>query len=322
MEKKLYEDIELRSEEVQEVMNRVPSSILRYGIGGMLLIVLLLLGGSALLRYPETVSADFVLTFSVPPVYIQAKTDGRLERLYVRNRQTVSKGDILAVFENVAVTDDILELRSRLDAWKVAGARTERLGDVFFHRLPRLGYVQTSYSSCLTAWNRYLQHMQESRLYETELNNAVAQLITSISQWETEYLAVSPIDGQVVFMQLWKENRYVTAGETVFVVVPPTESIPEGKATLSMHDIGKVRTGQRAFIRLAGFPEQEYGTVEGVVASISPVPDKDGNYIVVITFPNNLHTRYGKEFPMLKVMNGTADIIIRERNLLRRLMNL
>ena len=32
-ENKTYKDIELRSEEVQEVMNRVPPAILRYGIG-------------------------------------------------------------------------------------------------------------------------------------------------------------------------------------------------------------------------------------------------------------------------------------------------
>ena len=47
-------EIELRSEEVQEVMNRVPPAILRYGSG-------VLLGGSAWFSYPETVVTEFTL---------------------------------------------------------------------------------------------------------------------------------------------------------------------------------------------------------------------------------------------------------------------
>ena len=54
-------EIELRSEEVQEVMNRVPPAILRYGSGVLLGIVLLLLEGSAWFSYPETVVTEFTL---------------------------------------------------------------------------------------------------------------------------------------------------------------------------------------------------------------------------------------------------------------------
>ena len=54
-------EIELRSEEVQEVMNRVPPAILRYGSGVLLGIVLLLLGGSAWFSYPGTVVTEFTL---------------------------------------------------------------------------------------------------------------------------------------------------------------------------------------------------------------------------------------------------------------------
>ena len=55
-------EIELRSEEVQEVMNRVPPAILRYGSGVLLGIVLLLLGSSAWFSYPETVVTEFTLS--------------------------------------------------------------------------------------------------------------------------------------------------------------------------------------------------------------------------------------------------------------------
>ena len=67
MEKEINKDIELRSEEVQEVMNRVPPSILRYGIGILASIVVVLLMGSALFRYPETVQVEVTLSPWNPP---------------------------------------------------------------------------------------------------------------------------------------------------------------------------------------------------------------------------------------------------------------
>ena len=42
-ENETHKDIELKSEEVQEVMNHIPSSILRYGISVLLGILLVLL---------------------------------------------------------------------------------------------------------------------------------------------------------------------------------------------------------------------------------------------------------------------------------------
>ena len=317
MEKEKYKDIELRSEEVQEVMNKVPPAILRYGIGVLATIVMVLLIGSALFSYPETVSVDVTLTPLNPPAYIKSSGRGRLERLYVANGQHVKVGDALAVMENVASTDDILQLKARLSDWRDRGLRLEQLDMIFFHRLPRLGDVQGAYASCLSAWNNYLQHVHENRIHETELNNAIAQMMTSLGEWEKAFLPTASIDGKVAYMQLWQEGKYVDTGETMFVIVPNGESEFVGKALLPMQGSGKVRTGQRAVVRLTGFPEQEYGRLEGKVASISPVPDEEGNYVVEI----RLTDRPAKQPPALKVMDGRAEIFIREQSLLERLFS-
>ena len=317
MEKEKYRNIELRSEEVQEVMNRVPPAILRYGIGILASIVIVLLVGSALFRYPETVQVEVTLSPRNPPAYIKCTNGGKLESLYVTNGQQVRKGDVLAIMENIAHTEDILRLRECLADWQAKGARPERLETVFFHRLPRLGSVQGAYASCQLAWNNYLQHVGENRIHETELNNAVAQLMTALREWETSYLPTAPVDGKVAFMQIWKKGQYVNGNETMFVVVPHGDSEFVGKALLPMQGSGKVRTGQRAIIRLSGFPEQEYGGLEGEVVSISPVPNEEGNYVVEI----RLTRMPDKQPPVLKVMNGTAEIVIREQSFLERLFS-
>lgn len=59
-------DIELRSEEVQEVMGHMPSWILRWGITLFFVIILTLLIGSFFFRYPDTITATMTLTSDNP----------------------------------------------------------------------------------------------------------------------------------------------------------------------------------------------------------------------------------------------------------------
>ena len=321
-EERTHREIELRSEEVQEVMGRIPPAILRYGIVVLLGIMAVVLAGSACFSYPDTVETEFTLTTQNPPAYIMAQSAGRIEQLYTANSQPVGKGDMLGVIENVARTEDLFVLRERMKEWKQGGSRTEQVGTLFFHRIAELGSVQAAYSSCLLAWNNYLQHMQESRTYETEVANTVAGLLNAVAEWEKNYLLTAPADGTVAFMQLWKRNQYVEAGETMFVIVPHDAALPVGKALLPMEGIGKVRTGQRVIIRLPAFPEQEFGTIEGRVESVSPVPDEQGRFVLEIALPQGLTTRYGKELPLIKTMTGTASIVTKEKSLLSRLLNL
>lgn len=318
---KKYKDIELRSNEVQEVMNHIPSSILRYGITVLFIIVCLLIIGSAFFNYPDTVETEFTLTTQSPPAYITAGSGGRIESLYVRNKQTVRKGEILGVIENIARMEELYYLREKTKQWKASGSQTEQIRSIFFSRIPELGSVQAAYSACLLAWNNYLQNMQKSRIHETELINTVASLITSISEWEKNYLLTAPTDGTVAFMQLWEEKQQVEKGETMFVIIPTDALKPIGKVLLPMDGIGKVKIGQRAIIRLPAFPEQEFGFIEGKVVSISPVPDSEGRYILEISMPRGLITNYGKELPLIKTISGTASIVTKEKTLLSKLLN-
>lgn len=321
-ENKLHKDIELKSEEVQEVMNHIPPTILRYGISGLLGILLILIIGSTFFNYPDTINTEFTLSTKVPPAYIITKTEGRIEQLYVTNRQSIHEKDIIGVIQNTAITEDILYLREKMNEWKVRGSQIEQTDMLFFRRIPELGDTQYAYSSCLLAWNNYLQHMQENRIYETELLNAIASLQVALTEWGENYLLESPINGTVAFMQPWENNQTVESGKNMFVIIPENATKPLGIALLPMDGIGKVKIGQRALIRFPAFPEQEFGFIEGTVISISPVPDQEGYYVLEISLPQNLETNYGKEFPPIKTIKGIASIIIEEKKLFERLLNI
>ncbi|MDR2622703.1 MAG: HlyD family secretion protein [Dysgonamonadaceae bacterium] len=107
-------DIELRSEEFQEVLGSVPSWILRWGITIIALIIAILLTGSAIIKYPDIIPAQIVLTGSTPPAAIVSHTSGKIEQLYVRDNQEVKSGDYLAVIDNPALTGNIITLKNYL----------------------------------------------------------------------------------------------------------------------------------------------------------------------------------------------------------------
>ena len=82
-------DIELRSEQVHEVMNKIPPWILRHGVTTLFVIVILLLIGSWSFKYPEEISAQVIVTSLEPPASIIARSTGKIDEIYVGNNQQV-----------------------------------------------------------------------------------------------------------------------------------------------------------------------------------------------------------------------------------------
>ena len=150
-EEKKYKEIELRSEEVQEVMSRVPPWILRWGIAVLLGILLILLCLSFFYRYPDVITAEVTITTVDPPVSIIARASGKLDKIYVENNSQVSADIPLAVIQNPARTDDILWLSSEVGRWIAEGSDFIKARQVFGVRSLQLGSAQSAYSLFLTS---------------------------------------------------------------------------------------------------------------------------------------------------------------------------
>ena len=108
-------DIELKSEEFQEVLGSTPSWILRRGITLISIIVLIILIGSAFFKYPDIITTTMTLTGSTPATGLVARTSGKIQELDVQDKQEVKAGSYLAVIENSANTNDIQILKQYID---------------------------------------------------------------------------------------------------------------------------------------------------------------------------------------------------------------
>ncbi|WP_298305156.1 HlyD family efflux transporter periplasmic adaptor subunit [Flavobacterium sp.] len=413
-------DINLRSEEVQEILTRVPHWMIRWGNIVVLSIVLLMLGVSWMIKYPDMISTQISITTEVPPQKLIAKTSGRIEAILVKDKAEVSKETPLAVIENAANYKDVFvlksiidtinidnyafpfektkalqlgdiessfalfqkeymvdELNNKLQPYKVEGAAQsyesiqlrERLSllesqkiinqselelqkndldryetlykkgiistqELEKHRLENL-QSQKNYKSLLSTISQLksslndlnrnsktttINENKENVNLERNVTQAFYQLKKAIKDWELNYVFRSSIEGKVSFLQLWSENQTIVAGDNVFAIIPSNETNYLGKVKAVAQNSGKIKVGQDVNIKLANYPEREFGIIKGKVKSISLTPDKDGNLLIDISLPNGLKTSYDKKILFQQEMSGSADIITEDLRLLERLL--
>ena len=103
-----YQEIELRSDELQDIVGRIPSNIEKYGIIVISIVVFCFLGSMMFYRYENCISADINIISTRPPVKVVSHTDGLIKSLDVENNSNVRKGDILCIIENDAEEEDLL----------------------------------------------------------------------------------------------------------------------------------------------------------------------------------------------------------------------
>ena len=161
------------------------------------------------------------------------------------------------------------------------------------------------------------QYADNKNRLELELSTLAGQLLNEINTWEMNFALISPIDGKVTFADYWSENQNVTAGETVFSIIPDRESNLLGKAQLPIMRSGKVKKGQTVNIRFLNYPDNEFGMVKGEVSNISLVPIND-YYVVEISLPNGLLTTYKKTLPFSQGMTANIEIISENMRLMER----
>ena len=151
IEKVEEEEINLRSEEVQEIMGRVPPAIERYGITVIACIILLLLVGSFFFRCPDAIDAPIVITNSTPPVNIMSKTSGKIVEIFKQNEDSVHVGELLSVIESDADYKDVLALEDMVNQFLAEKITDKQMVQWMSGRELILGGMQNEYLSFKTS---------------------------------------------------------------------------------------------------------------------------------------------------------------------------
>ena len=103
-------EIEIKSEEVNEILSSTPKWILRWGIFVVFILIITGITLSYFIRYPDILTAEITLTTLNPPVNLVSKNNGKLTHLLIKNNDFIKANQTIAVIENIANYKDVLYL--------------------------------------------------------------------------------------------------------------------------------------------------------------------------------------------------------------------
>ncbi len=313
---------------------------------------------------------------------VNSPRDGRVREIRIRPNQEVNRGQVIAVLDptdlvglQLKLQQDRVALSRQLDSQRdeaVAAAKGAEL-EVEKARAA-LDFAQSEYQryrQLVESGASSVQQMEEKAANLSVARSSLAQArravaeqrsrsdsnLSKLSQDLTENSASlaqlgrdlsstqvkSPVSGVVFSIALRNPQQVVAAGQEL-ARIAPRESSPLVKVLVSSEDIGNVKVGQRADLRIAGCPYPDFGTLKAEVLSISPdaatlsanswsggsggsTGSSDpgsmplgGGYEVTLQ-PESTSLRSGSRSCSLRLgMNLTADITTRKETVLQFLL--
>lgn len=114
--KDLLDTIELRSESVQDILTQPPHWMIRWGNTIIFIILLLILLMSYMIKYPEFIPAPIIVTSQNPPEKLEARTNSKIEKIFIKDHKEVTKNEVLMVLQSTAQYQDVLKLKKLVDS--------------------------------------------------------------------------------------------------------------------------------------------------------------------------------------------------------------
>ena len=179
MEEVEINNIEIRSEEIEEILGKTPNWIIRRGITLMFSVVLLILIGSCIFKYPEIIPATIVITSENVPATIVAKTSGKITDIFVEDNQVVKKNDYIAVIENPANYKNVKEISNKLDTLKsfMIDFDINKIRTVNLKASYSLGDLQTQFSTFRKNIEDYIEFIDKDYQHKkiASIQNQIAK---------------------------------------------------------------------------------------------------------------------------------------------------
>jgi HlyD family secretion protein len=206
-------NIELRSEEVQEILGRPPRWIICWGITVIFIVIAGLFVGSYFFKYPEVIAAPIIVTTENLPVNIIAKTTGRIDTLFVRENQTIQKQQLLGAIENPAHTGDLFTLNKALSQF-LCRDTTDILHTSWPANL-QLGAIQNAYNQFVKACEDYRYFLQ-THYHQKKIKVIEKQIAVQNTLLKQSRKQLSLIREQTTIAQkLFKTDSTLAAGKLI-----------------------------------------------------------------------------------------------------------
>lgn len=189
----------MHGNEIDEIIsNRLPS-VVRWGTVFFACMLLAVTAVCWFIKYPDIVTGKAKLTGTNTPKAIISRTDGRLQKIYVQEGDTVEQGFLLSSMESLADSRTVLATANQLDtiAALIANNRTDEIVPYFpaLHtvfeaddRPGALGELQPAYQSFIQAFITFKDflrngyYLRKKKMLELDLQTLLKMKAALTSQ--------------------------------------------------------------------------------------------------------------------------------------------
>ncbi|MFK8045061.1 MAG: HlyD family secretion protein [Crocinitomicaceae bacterium] len=184
------EHIEIRSDEVQEIMSHVPSWMIRWGISLIFGLILMLVFISWFVKYPDVIQGAVTITTKVPPTNLVTKTAGEIQTIYFKDREQVKKGDLIATL-GTGFSEQAKNYLLAISKEIKTGLDQNQLAIKFKDDSLFFGTIQKNYTELKTAvleYNHFLKNDATSfdiRTLKAQIENNTKLRAVSYEQLQT-----------------------------------------------------------------------------------------------------------------------------------------
>jgi len=117
--------------------------------------------------------------------------------------------------------------------------------------------------------------------YQFAIAEVIARIRASVTNWTHTYTIEAPLSGKMTYAVNVNEQKNLKLGEPIGYIIPENADEKYVSAIYPTENIGKVKKGQKVILRFDAYPHKEFGSVLGMVESISPVPSVDLEGVIV-----------------------------------------
>lgn len=186
-----------RSEQIDDIIERIPTKFGIWVTGIILSIFMSLLLFTWLIQYPDTVSGNITIRSQYAPIKLVANSSGKLSLFNFKSKSVLQSGDYIAIIQNSANTNDVKLIKQLLDKFDI-----KTFGLDLINSLPRnasMGEINVKYYNFLLALKKYSDYNQ-GNLFKKQTNGLktkIEQLLTS--KMNTELLKLTRTKNMAIY---------------------------------------------------------------------------------------------------------------------------
>ena len=242
----------------------------------------------------------------------KAQLEGEAQKLKDRQVKVKQKLESANAIERIRLQNELDTLEQRITT---ANSAATSQGQQVLQSQLTLAQAQSQSQVSLAETNSSIGGQviaQEQRIAELENNLAKAKRALE------QTTITAPVDGTILALNTRTIGGVVNVAERIAQIVPDNDLLYVD-VTLDNQDVGFVRVGQRVVIKVATYPFQRYGYLEGTVENISPDAIQDEKKGLVYKAKVKLSGANSSKKNRLKLLPGmsvSAEITTGKRRII------